>query len=603
MTGLVPELDGYAYDDKPAGDAGVAGNKYGPSKDDKSERKSAATVLVELALERHTIGMSTDGEPFAVSKAQPHLVRQLRGGKASLRAELARLYRQATGKVAPQQALADALLALEGEAGDTDPQPLALRVADHHGDRYLDLGDATGRAIRITAAGWEVVDNPPVLFRRTVLTAPLPEPKRGATLDDLWKLLNVAEVDRPLIAAYLVSVLHLNLPHPVLALFGEQGTGKTSAAKVIVGLLDPSPVPVRKPPRDADSWVTAAAGSWVVGLDNLSVVSEWLSDTLCRAVTGEGDVKRQLYTDGGLVVFAFRRCILLTGIDLGALKGDLADRLLVADLAVIDGSRRLEETALWRRWEQVHPYLLGALLDLAAGVESVLPSVRLDSKPRMADFARILAAVDAVLGTAGLSRYADRADSLAVDSLSGDPFVIALSETVPIEGFRGAAAELLELVTPIDDKRLPKGWPTSPRAVTTLLKKQAPVMRRAGWKITDTPASGHDKTVRWELHRPKTKVGNDTRDPRNTRTDGPFAGVAGNAGNEYGQSKGDGDLLDRFDRCPVHRIPVVFGTCPKCDRERPQAADERACSVCSLPLDPAATVGGFTTHPACERAA
>ena len=80
-------------------------------------------------------------------------------------------------------------------------------------------------------------------------------------------------------------------------------------------MLDPSPVPVRKPPRDADSWITAAAGSWVVALDNLSAVSEWLSDTLCRASTGDGDVKRQLYTDGGLVVFAFRRCVLLNVAD------------------------------------------------------------------------------------------------------------------------------------------------------------------------------------------------------------------------------------------------------------------------------------------------
>lgn len=56
----------------------------------------------------------------------------------------------------------------------------------------------------------------------------------------------------------------------------------------------PSPVPLRQSPRDADSWVTAAAGSWVVALDNLSAIPPWLSDSLCRAATGDGNVKRAL---------------------------------------------------------------------------------------------------------------------------------------------------------------------------------------------------------------------------------------------------------------------------------------------------------------------
>ena len=121
----------------------------------------------------------------------------------------------------------------------------------------------------------------------------------------------------------------------MLAIFGEQGTGKTTAVKVLVLLLDPSPVPVRKPPRDADSWVTAAAGSWVVGLDNLSDVPPWLSDSLCRASTGDGDVRRKLYTDGDYAVFAFRRCIIFDAIDVGALAPDLADRTVAITLDLI----------------------------------------------------------------------------------------------------------------------------------------------------------------------------------------------------------------------------------------------------------------------------
>jgi hypothetical protein len=37
------------------------------------------------------------------------------------------------------------------------------------------------------------VDTPPVRFRRTQLTGPLPEPVRDADFSELWKALDVAE--------------------------------------------------------------------------------------------------------------------------------------------------------------------------------------------------------------------------------------------------------------------------------------------------------------------------------------------------------------------------------------------------------------------------
>ncbi|MGO5251732.1 hypothetical protein ACTQ2Q_10340, partial [Atopobiaceae bacterium LCP21S3_F11] len=118
----------------------------------------------------------------------------------------------------------------------------------------------------------------PVLFRRTALTGPMPLPTRG-NMEELWSLLNVTEDDRALVLGWLVAaLLSVDAPCPALALFGEQGTGKSTAMRLLVDIVDPSPVPCRKPPRDSDSWVTAASGSVVVGLDNLSVVSDMLSD-------------------------------------------------------------------------------------------------------------------------------------------------------------------------------------------------------------------------------------------------------------------------------------------------------------------------------------
>jgi hypothetical protein len=241
--------------------------------------------------------------------------------------------RRTTGSTTPQQALADALLVLEGMAQDQDPDQVHLRVATADGVVWLDLGDAAETVVRIDADGWQVVrDGVPVLFRRTGLTGALPNPQSAShasrashnsylslgTFDPLWWHINVATADRPLVLAWLIAALiDPESPHPILSLFGEQGTGKSTGCRRLVSLIDPSPVPLRKPPRDPEGWVTAAQGSWVVALDNLSQVPDWLSDSLCRAATGDDDVRRALYTDSDLAVFAFRRCILLNGIDVG----------------------------------------------------------------------------------------------------------------------------------------------------------------------------------------------------------------------------------------------------------------------------------------------
>jgi hypothetical protein len=333
---------------------------------DGAAKASQATQLAEIAINNYTLGCTADGEPFAIPKDGPPTVRLLRGGRQSLRAELARTFYETTSTAASQSALADACMVVEGLAQRQEPAELHLRVAEHDGGLVLDLGDQTSRCVLITDAEWRVVDEPPVLFRRTALTGPLPEPNPDGTLDDdLWPQLNVTERYRPLVAAVLVAELMPRLPHPVVLLTGEQGTGKTTATARLASIIDPSPAQVRKQPRDVESWTTAAAGSWVVALDNLSSIPDWLSDALCRASTGDGDVRRRLYTDGDLHVIAFRRAPILNGIDVGAVRGDLADRLVHLALERIPDRRRRRDEVMAAEWQQAHPAALGALLNLA----------------------------------------------------------------------------------------------------------------------------------------------------------------------------------------------------------------------------------------------
>jgi hypothetical protein len=228
----------------------------------------------------------------------------------------------------------------------------------------------------------------------------------------------------------------------------------------------------------------------------------------------------------------------VTGIDLGALNGDLADRLVSADLAVIADTARLSERELWPQWEQAHPRLLGALLDLAAGVKAVLPSVALARKPRMADFAEVLAAVDMVLGTEGLARYLARQKGMATDALTADPFITAIVDAIAGMlgcSFTGTAAELLARATPDEEKwRAPKGWPSSARAVTQRLHRQAPVLRKAGWVVDDDGGANKNGVVRWTITPPSDPemAGKDAPPPPPSPPSDRMAGQAGQAGHE-----------------------------------------------------------------------
>ncbi len=171
----------------------------------RAETVSAATALVELAQERYTFGVSYTGEPFGVPSDGPKVVAMLRGGKTSLRALLAREYFTGTGRPATQQALADALLVIEGMAQDEDESrsicgPPSTRVRCGLTSATTPAGPSGS-----PAAGGLLRTLRPVLFKRTSLTGPLPEPQRGGSISDLWDWLNVTEDDRPLVAAALVA--------------------------------------------------------------------------------------------------------------------------------------------------------------------------------------------------------------------------------------------------------------------------------------------------------------------------------------------------------------------------------------------------------------
>ena len=454
--------------------------------------ESQADKLIALALLHFRLVAGDDGRPYAVPVDGPALAIGLRG-RAGLRGQLARLYYDTHRQAPGGTGLTDAMTVLEAQAERAEPAPVDLRVARAGESIAIDLGGTEGQAVIVGPGGWRIVDRSPVLFRRSALTGPLPIPVRGGSLDGLRELLNVDDARFRLLVAWLLAGLVPDIPHPILALFGEQGTAKSTCARLLVGLVDPSPAPLRTPPRELRSWAAAAHASWIIALDNLSVIPPWFSDTLCKAVTGDGVVERALHTDDDLNILTFRRVVAMTSIDAGALAGDLAERLLPVELDPIPPEGRRSDAEIAALHDQARPAVFGALLDLLAQVLAALPTVALAELPRMADFARLLAALDTTQGWDTLTDYSAGAAETALAVLDYDPVAVAVRDTVGRAGaWTGTATDLLDRLTP---EHPPKNWPRSPRGLVGTLKRLAPALR-AGWGITvEWPPRGQARTL------------------------------------------------------------------------------------------------------------
>jgi hypothetical protein len=405
---------------------------------------------------------------------------------------LVRSFYESTQSAPSSEAMQGALGVLEARAQfDAPEHDVNVRVAGHDGCVYIDLVDKAWRAIEIDEDGWRVVDDPPVYFRRSSGMKPLPEPVGGGSLkDDLRPLLNVKTDNEFVLAvAWLLAALRPRGPYPVDGLAGEQGSAKSTFANMLRTLIDPNSVPLRALPRSEHDVFIAARNSHVLAYDNASGLPDWLSDTFCRLATGGGFSTRQLYTDDDEVLFGSTRPIILNGIDDVSTRPDLADRSLVQTLSAISDDKRKLEEELWAEFECRRPRILGALLRAVSYGLRALPTVVLDRKPRMADFAVWITACEGAIWPKGTFMKAYTANiAEAVETvLEADQVAPVLRKCMEGQArFEGTASDLLKALNEVasEAEQKAKGWPKRANTLSRILRRIAPPLRKVGIDIT-----------------------------------------------------------------------------------------------------------------------
>lgn len=449
--------------------------------------------LVSIA-ENIELFRTPEGDPFASVEVNGHretYALNTRGFKE----QFSRMYFEEAGQSPSSQAVQDALETLNGKAKFDSPViPVHVRFASANDRIYLDLCNAQWEVLEISADGWKVLasDDCPIRFRRTRGMMELPKPIDGGDVNDLRPFLNlrddrddvdVRDVQFQLILSWLVACFRPDLPFPILQFTGPPGTAKSTTTRLVRDLTDPNTASHRSCPREERDLMIVANNSWVCSFDNLSVVPDWLSDALCRIATGGSFSTRKLYADDEETIFTAKRPIILNGIGSFANRSDLIDRSLIIELKPLEPSQRKSEREFWAEFEAKRASIFSGLVKAVSVALRVLPSVRLEGAPRMADFAEWGAAAETGLGFAEgsfLKAYANNREG---------------SHSIVLEG-----SILAEVIQELATQRYGAGEPLLLKDFLSELKKQADLdINNARSKRKDFPKNSQG--LRGQLQR------------------------------------------------------------------------------------------------------
>ena len=247
-------------------------------------------------------------------------------------------------------------------------------------------------------------------------------------------------------------------------------------------LVDPSLIKTQAFSRDIESMIQKLAHNYVCYFDNISKISESTSDILCRAVTGSGFSKRELYTNDDDVIYNFLHCIGINGINLGATKSDLVDRGIIIEHTPIPKYKKRLLKEIWQKFFEIRPHLLGYIFDILVKVlkfqKQSPDGLKLSEYPRLADFAEVGEIISRCMSNQPdkfIEAYFRNIELQTRDVVENDVVGKAIeifidSKTPPL--WNGTITELLDLLTKVAEDNLKiktsngKLWPQAPNSLS-----------------------------------------------------------------------------------------------------------------------------------------
>ncbi len=241
------------------------------------------------------------------------------------------------------------------------PRPaIARRIASRPGQVLIDLHNAQGESVEITAAGWRITQNLAGFFRATRSASPLPPPERTTRkpLKQFQTLLGLSPEQFKRCLSWLIAAMSPTGPYPILVLQGASSSAKSTIASMLRAVLDPGPAPFCPLPSGARDLQSLASHNWILALDNVDLLPSATLRKLIRLSTGMVFAVRDKPSDPEPFQVHLERPMLFT----------TETALRIGDRAIAIHLPPEAAPISQAEFEQLRPQLLGALCTAVSSI-------------------------------------------------------------------------------------------------------------------------------------------------------------------------------------------------------------------------------------------
>ena len=385
--------------------------------------------------------------------------------------------------------------------------PMFRRFAHIAGTIYIDRGTPDGEAIMITKQGWSLVQDPPVLFRRSNTTGVLPQPQVGGSLE-LFRshFLTVPDESIAALLGFIVSCYLHKGSFPILMIQGQQGCGKSTLTDLLRSLIDPvlGYAARAQLPAKPEDLATVVSTNFLSSFDNASRIPNEIADILCQVSTGGNYGGRKLYSQGETFSMELHNPLIINSVSLLLERPDLASRLILIDLASLKDGERMSEGEVRRRFDSNLPKILEYICTAIAMALRDHADTRVSPTPRLADAALFATAAEPALGlldgsivTAWSSAQLDHTGNQAAN----DPVAFVLQKLLhdAPHCFEGTTSELIQKAHSLgaDEKwKLPSDFPVKASGLGAYLTRNKSVLESSGLTVQKTPRQSKKRELK-----------------------------------------------------------------------------------------------------------
>lgn len=465
------------------------------------EENAVDTLLKDIEEEQHAFYHDRAETPY-VCVTQEGIIQYMEVYGNDYKRHIRYMYYDRYQKAVPKDALQRVLdtLAVKAQKEGEEITP-AYRCAYQEGKIYYNLADLEQTVICIDENGYRVIAESPVPFikKQNMSEQVLPE-ESDISLKKLgtryWKFATAE--DKIMHWVLLISRFIAEGSQPLIYYFGDRGSAKSTSMKLDKAIVDPSEIDIKVLPKSIPDVIAPVTNQYMVCFDNVSQISDELSNIFCVVATHGYYPKRRLYSNNEECAIKLNARVSFSGITNLSTKPDLIDRMVCIKLNRIDSENRRTETEIMENFKKDLPYILDGIFMTLSKAIPIYENLDLKHLPRMADFAKWGYAIAEALGYGGdkfMRIYEENQNELLENMVSEDAVITVLIEMMKKRHyFRGKVTELLSILTTMaEDMNLDirVGWARDASSLSHRLYESQSVLSMFGIGIHRGKANGN----------------------------------------------------------------------------------------------------------------